>query len=192
MTPPRICLARRRLLAGGLAGLVGGAGLGAPARAAEPSLWSLGGLWDDDAHARVTLAHWNGRPALMTLTYGNCRKTCSTTLKLLQSAQVQADRRGLDLDVIVVSLDPTVDTPEAWHQFRTQRALTRPNWRFLSGSPAITRHLADVLGVRYWVYDDHVLHDFRIVAVRPDGHVVARMDWVDQPIAELLDALAAG
>ena len=181
---------RRWLGATAALGLLG-AGLPAPAFAAEPRLWAFDGLWDDDARQHVRLARWAGRPALLALAYGACRKTCSTTLRLLQQAQADADARGIGLDVIVVSLDPATDTPQAWRAFRAERGLLRPNWHFLAGPPAQTRRLADLLGVRYWVYDDHVLHDFRIVAVHPDGHIVARMQWVDEPVAALVDAIAA-
>jgi len=170
------------------------AGLGvaaARAGAATPRVWQLGGLWRDDQDRPVTFDAWRGRPALLTMAYGSCRRVCSTTLRLLQHAQAQADARGLDLEVVVVSLDPTVDTPAAWRQFRAERGLQRANWHFLGGSPALTRRVAALLELRYWVYDEHVLHDFRIAAVDPAGRIVARMDWVDDPVDALLDALAA-
>ena len=170
------------------------AGLGvaaAPARAAAPGIWQLGGTWRDDQDRRVTMAAWSGRPALLTMAYGSCRRVCSTTLRLLQRAQQAADARGLELEVVVVSLDPAVDTPAAWRQFREERSLQRGNWHFLGGSPALTRRVADFLELRYWVYDDHVLHDFRIAAIDPAGRVAARMDWVDDSPDALVDALSA-
>jgi protein SCO1/2 len=182
----------RRLVLGGLLSL----GLGAraaPSRlgTGERGLWELAGLWEDDQERRVTMAEWAGRPALLTMAYGSCRRICSTSLRLLQQAQQEADARGIDLSVIVVSLDPRVDTPAAWRQFRQERALQRPNWHFLEGSPALVQRVAALLEMKYWVYDDHVLHDLRIAAVDAAGRIVARMDWVDEPPRRLIDALAS-
>jgi cytochrome oxidase Cu insertion factor (SCO1/SenC/PrrC family) len=162
------------------------------AHAAEVDVWRLGGLWDDDDGQRLTMAAWSGRRALLTMAYGSCRKTCSATLRFLQQAQAQADARGLALEVIVVGLDPTIDTPTAWRQYRDDHALHRTNWHFLGGSPALTRRLAAVLSMRYWPYDDHILHDFRIAAVDPAGRIVARLDGVDEAPGTLVDALARG
>ena len=165
----------------------------APARpaVAGSAVWDLPGLWEDDQGQRVTLSDWAGRPALLTMAYGSCRKICSTSLRLLQQAQQEADARGLELSVIVVSLDPRVDTPASWRQFRAERGLQRPNWHFLAGAPAQIRRVAGLLEMKYWVYDDHVLHDLRIAAVDASGHIVARVDWVDEPPRRLVDALAS-
>ena len=172
-----------------LGGLVA---LGLPALAAplpEADIWTLRGEWDDDGGRRVTLAEWAGRPALLTLAYGSCRRICSTSLRLLQQAQQAADARRLELSVIVVSLDPRVDTPASWREYRAEHQLLRPNWHFLGGSQTQTRRLADLLEMKYWVYDDHVLHDLRIAAVDAAGRIVARLDWVDEPPQRLVDAL---
>lgn len=182
----------RRMILGSLASL----GLpvhGAPARpgAAAPPLWELPGLWEDDQGHHLTMAEWAGRPALLTMAYGSCRRICSTSLRLLQQAQQEADARGLDLSVIVVSLDPRADTPASWRRFRSERGLQRPNWHFLEGAPALIQRVAGLLEMKYWVYDDHVLHDLRIAAVDAAGHIVARMDWVDESPRRLVDALVA-
>ena len=178
----------RRVLMGGLASL-GLPARAAPARAAAPSLWALPGLWEDDQGRQVAMSEWAGRPALLTMAYGSCRRICSTSLRLLDQAQAQADARGLDLSVIVVSLDPRVDTPAAWRQFRAERGLQRANWHFLAGTPALIQRVAGLLQMKYWVYDDHVLHDLRIAAIDASGRIVARIDWVDEPPRRLVDAL---
>jgi protein SCO1/2 len=182
----------RRLVLGSLASL------GLPARAApqgpeasRPSVWSLEGSWDDDQGRRVAMAEWAGRPALLTMAYGSCRRICSTTLRMLEQAQKEADARGLAVSVIVVSLDPHVDTPAAWRQYRAEHGLARANWHFLAGAPRLVQRVASVLEMKYWVYDDHVLHDLRIAAVDASGRIVARLDWVDDPPLRLVDALSS-
>ena len=181
----------RRMLLGGLASL-GWPVLATPASqsASGARVWELPGAWEDDQGRRVAMADWRGQPALLTLAYGACHRVCSTSLRLLQQAQQDADARKVALSVIVVSLDPRVDTPAAWREFRSDHDLHRPNWHFLGGTAAQTQRVADLLEMKYWVYDDHVLHDLRIAAVDAAGHIVARIDWVDDPTRRLIDALA--
>jgi protein SCO1/2 len=174
--------------------LGGLAALGLPASAAPwpaVNMWQLRGEWVDEQERRVTFDEWAGRPALLTLAYGSCRRICSTSLRLLQQAQQAADARKLDLSVIVISLDPRVDTPASWRDYRAEHGLQRANWHFLAGAPELTRRVADRLEMKYWIYDDHVLHDMRIAAIDAAGHIVARLDWVDQPAQRLVDALAS-
>ena len=189
MTASRIT---RRMIVGALASL-GWSVHAAPQRAVAASacLWKLSGSWEEDRGSQVTMAAWAGRPALLTMAYGSCRRICSTSLRLLQEAQQEADARGLALNVIVVSLDPHVDTPAAWRQFRSEHRLARGNWHFLAGTPVLVQRIADLLEMKYWIYDDHVLHDLRIAAVDASGHIVARLDWVDEPPRRLVDALLA-
>jgi len=131
----------------------------------------------DDHGAVRSLADWRGRPVIIAMAYGACRRVCSTTLRTLEEVQARADRQGLQIDVVVVSIDPSEDRPQDWADYRKTRRLTRSNWSFLSGSPEATRVLAAHLGVRFWRYDEHVMHDFKILRLDPGGAIAATLDW---------------
>ena len=47
--------------------------------------------------------------------------------------------------------------------------LLRKNWYFLGGTLPDTERLARALGFEFWRDGDHVMHDFRIVALGRDG-----------------------
>jgi len=83
--------------------------------------------------------------------------------------QQALDARGLSAEFLVVSYDPANDDPLAWRRYRTRHGLFRGNWHFLSGTPADTERLARVLGFEFWRDGEHVMHDFRIVALDGDG-----------------------
>jgi len=161
---------RRVLIASALAGL------GSGARAAT-SAYALNLHFTDDHGMPRELAEWQGRAVILTMGYGACRSVCSSTLRTLEELQADADRRGVVIDVIVASIDPDEDTPQAWAQYRKARKLLRANWCFLTGSPGDTRRLARFLGLRYWRYDEHLMHDFRIVRLAADGSITATLDW---------------
>lgn len=159
-------------------------------------LWSLGALgqdifrqpgrWLDDQQQPFELSALRGQATVMTMAYGACRRICATSLRAMEQIQKLADDRRLNLNFVVVGLDPTVDRPSDWAQLRAERGLVRGNWRFLSGDEASTRRLARSLGIQYWRYGEHTLHDFRIVLLSPDGRPARQLDAVDQPVAALL------
>jgi cytochrome oxidase Cu insertion factor (SCO1/SenC/PrrC family) len=174
-------LCRRRLLIGAaLAGSVGGA------RAAAASAYQLGLKFIDDRGMPRALAEWQGRALIITMGYGACRSVCSSTLRTLEALQAEADSKGVAVEIVVASVAPGEDTPEAWARYRQARKLTRANWTFLSGSPGDTRRLARFLGLRFWVYDEHPMHDFRIVRLGADGSIAAVLDWDHRDTSSLL------
>ena len=97
-----------------------------------------------------------------------------------------ADSRGRALNFVVLGLDPSQDTPADWAAFRAEHKLKRPNWYFLTGDAAATRQMADRLGIQFWRYGEHTMHDFRIALVSPQGEIVRAMVAFDQPASMLL------
>lgn len=160
--------------------------LTAGAAAAPASVYPLGLEFVDDHGSTRALSEWRGRPVVIAMAYGACRSICSTTLRTLEAAQAQADRQGTAVEFVIVSIDPVEDTPQAWADYRKARHLERTNWTFLSGSKTATRLLARFLGVKFWSYDDHVMHDFKILRLDAQGAIGAALDWNHRQLDSLL------
>lgn len=140
-----------------------------------------------DEHGKpVRLSAWNGKPAILAMEYTECTFICSTTLRQLQDTQATADRMGVSYEFIVISLDPKNDTPEAWQRYRRNRKLPRANWHFLTPRPADMPAFARELGVRYWYYDNHLVHDLRLVRVDAEGNVVGTLERFDSDPRDFL------
>lgn len=180
----RICL-RRRLASLRCAGALAVWTFAQSATAAS-GLYGAGGPWLDDHAQPYRLESLEGSYSVMTMAYGACHRVCSTSLRVMQQIQSLADDRKLRLNFVVVGLDPVEDKPEDWAEFRANRKLARTNWQFLSGSAESTRQLARQLGIRYWRYGEHTVHDFRIVLLSPDGRVLRSMLTFDADPAALL------
>jgi cytochrome oxidase Cu insertion factor (SCO1/SenC/PrrC family) len=158
------------------------------ALAAAPAqdLYRTDGRWLDDGARPYRLESLHGSYTVLTMAYGACRRVCSTSLRVLQQVQVLADEHHLMLNFVVVGLDPDQDKPADWAELRRDRQLTRTNWRFLSGDEASTGRLAQRLGVHYWRYGEHTMHDFKIVLLSPEGQLVRSIDAFDQSPTLLL------
>ncbi len=152
----------------------------APASAAgDPGIYDSTVPLVDDRGWRTTLSAWRGQPAIVSMEYANCRFICSQTLARLKDIQAAADAAGRRFEFIVVSLDPKNDTPEAWRRYRKARGAERGNWTFLTASEADTPAMARLLGVKYWLFDGHIMHDFRVLRLDADGRVTGVMETYD-------------
>jgi cytochrome oxidase Cu insertion factor (SCO1/SenC/PrrC family) len=146
--------------------------------------------WNDDNGRVLKLGELKGSPIIVTMAYTACRKTCSTTLLSLQELQRIADRRGLNASFVIVSYDPEQDSPALWREYRKQRRIDRDNWHFLTGSSLETRRIARFLDLEYWSYDEHIMHDFRVVMFDADGRYLRDLRWRDR--GRLEEFLAPG
>jgi len=164
-----------------------------PATTASPAtplvagrLWALPGDFVDDAGQRLTLARLAGANTVVAMEYTACRFVCSVSWRKLSEIQAEADKRGLPLRFVLISIDPAHDTPALWREYRQARGLQRDNWRFLTGNRAATDAVAALLGVRWWLYDGQVMHDFRILRLDAQGRVRQAMMAYDLSAAQFL------
>jgi protein SCO1/2 len=159
------------------------AGTGALARA---SLFSIADAWLDENGRPATLVQWRGRPTVVAMEYSACRFVCSVYWRRLMQLQEEADRRGVELQFVILSIDPENDTPAQWRDYRRARELKRSNWHFLTGTRAMTTRAAGLLGVKWWYDEGHLMHDFKIVRLEPDGAIGMALTSYDDPVAKLL------
>jgi len=179
---------RRRLL--GLCSCLLWSGLAAAqagqSLASGSEFWRLPGNFVDEAGRPRQLSQLAGRPTVVAMEYTACRFVCSVYWRRLVEIQAEADRRGLTLEFLILSLDPTQDSPELWREYRKMRGLNRANWHFLTGDRAATDRVIRWLGVHWWLYEGAIMHDFRVTRLNAQGQRVALMDGFEQPAAAFL------
>jgi cytochrome oxidase Cu insertion factor (SCO1/SenC/PrrC family) len=168
---PRRRAARPALLA--LQALVVALPLACPASAAAAGLAELPRRWHDDRGQAFDLNTLQGRSVILTMAYATCHRVCPMTMRRLLEVQNDYDRRGAHAEFLVIGYDPDTDDAAAWHQYRKTRHLTRDNWHFLIGTRADVEQTARQLGFPFWKYDEHVIHDLRILYFNEHGSLVA-------------------
>jgi cytochrome oxidase Cu insertion factor (SCO1/SenC/PrrC family) len=153
-----------------------------PASCAPLSFYALPYSFTNDQARTVHLSEWLGKPLILTMEYSSCRFMCTTTFSKLKAIQAAADQQNINIDFMIISLDPKNDTPEAWKQYRISREVDRNNWHLLTGSEATTKEFAALTGIKYWYYDEHILHDFKIVRLNAKGKIEKEItDYSDEP-----------
>lgn len=141
-----------------------------PTTAAANTLAGLPAQWLDDQGQALDLRSLGDRRLVLTMAYASCHRICPMTIHKLQALQDELDKAGEQATFVVVGFDPGQDDPAAWHAYRRERGLTRANWLFLTAHDAgQVRRFARQLGFEFWRYDEHVMHDERVVVLAPGG-----------------------
>lgn len=142
--------------------------------------------WTDDQGHSVSLDNWQGKYTIITMAYGSCRKFCPLTLSRLMEIQQLFDKRKVEAEFIIISYDPINDTWKSWAEYRKVHHLERTNWHFLTGSQEDTKTISQMLGMDFWLYDDHIMHNFKIIRLSPDGNIEKTLNWDNKEQIESL------
>lgn len=144
--------------------------------------------WLDSDGRELRLSTLRSPLIAMTMAFTTCRRVCSTTTHVLSELQKRLDAMKIDADFVVVGIDPANDSPAEWRAYRSRRNLTRDNWHFLSGDVDSTRKVAHGLGLDFWIYDEHIVHDFRIELFDARWQPLGAVEWDD---ADRLESILA-
>lgn len=144
------------------------------------NVYNLSAQWVDEDGISGSLGRWKGHRLLLTMAYSQCREICVYTLQRVAELQQSAERNGQPIEVAVVSYDPRVDSPATWTIYRRHHHFTRGDWHFLTGDLQATQKFAKDLQFPFWLYDEHVVHDFQILLVGPDGRIERTLNWASR------------
>lgn len=167
---------------------------GALAEPESKNVLALPTQWTTERGTRTGLEAWKGRWYALTFVYTSCAGSCPLTTKKLKRLDAALEKAGKPLDLVVVSLDPTHDTPEQVKQYRARYGLgDATRWHVLVGSDAQVRTLTMLLEFKYTKNPESgvILHDNTVFLVAPDGSVRTSMSSLDQPMEAFLDAVPA-
>ena len=147
------------------------------ARDADPpaSLYHLDAALTDQAGKARGLDLYRGHPVLVTMFYASCKATCPLivdTLRVTERELAPAQRK--ELRVLMVSIDPARDTPQALQQLATERHIDTTRWTLARGDENTVRDIAALLNVQYRrLPSGEFSHSTVIALLSPEGEVLA-------------------
>lgn len=133
----------------------------------------------DESGADVTLDQLIDRPTILIFNYFRCPGICPVLLNnVVDVVNRIALEPGVDFRLIAVSFDP-VDTPQLAREKKAnylnqmRRQFPPQAWRFLTGTAANTRMVADSAGFNYQKRGDMYAHPGVLIVLTPKG-VISR------------------
>ncbi len=117
-----------------------------------------------------------GDVRLASLFYASCGYVCPLLIEQIRAIEAQLDdEQKQRLRVLLISLDPERDTPEALTTLAKARSLDLQRWTLARPEPGDLRKLSAVLGVQYRQLDDgEVNHSTVISLLDARGRILAQ------------------
>jgi len=134
-------------------------------------------LVDQDGRA-FAFADGRGRARIVSMFYTSCKYVCPLIIDTLLKTERELAPAGRErLDVLLVSLDPDNDTPDALKRIADKRRLDTSRWRLARTDAAHVRRLAAMLGIQYKQLENREFsHSSALVLLDADGRILARSD----------------
>lgn len=180
-----------------LLGLFTGCKAATAADLPDGSYYQLDVLLETQAAEQLRFAEMAGGPVLVAMFYGSCPHVCPMTISTIRAMEDRiTDGEREQLRVLMISIDPARDTPEALEELAARHKVDRSRWRFARTAAADVRAVAAVLGVKYRELPDGSFnHTSPILLLDEHGVELARTDKLGIPndgfVQELQAALAA-
>src|SRR5689334_4726157 len=95
-----------------------------------------------------------GKSVAINFVFTTCTAICPSLTATFHRVQQEARTRGLDVQLISVSVDPTVDTPERLQEY-AKKFKAEPGWTFVTGDKAEIDSILQALGVAISNKNDH-------------------------------------
>jgi cytochrome oxidase Cu insertion factor (SCO1/SenC/PrrC family) len=95
-----------------------------------------------------------GKTVAINFIFTTCTASCPPLTATFRKVQQNAAERGLRLQLISISVDPTVDTPERLHAF-AEKFNAGPGWTFVTGDKSEIDSLLQGLGAAVANKNDH-------------------------------------
>lgn len=114
------------------------------------SIYNLPSTWTTQEGNDIELKELQGQVLVMVMIYTSCKAACPRLVADMRHIEERVTAKNKDkVRYILVSIDPTVDTPERLKAFAQENKMEGQQWLFLRSTEANTREFAATLAVNY-------------------------------------------
>ena len=116
----------------------------------QESIYNLTSKWKTQDNKTIELKDLKGKVTVMVMIYTSCKAACPRLVADMRDIESKMPKDKLsDLNFVLVSIDPEVDTPERLKTFAKANFMDAPHWTFLQGTKSTVQEFANVLAVKY-------------------------------------------
>ena len=114
------------------------------------SIYNLPEKWTNQDGKDIELKELRGKVLVMVMIYTSCKSACPRLVADMRNIEELIPKEYKEkVNLVLVSIDPTVDTPERLKEFSIENKMTGNQWTFLRSNEENTREFAAVLAVNY-------------------------------------------
>lgn len=114
------------------------------------SIYNLPAKWTTQEGDDIEMKDLKGDVLVMVMIYTSCKSACPRLVADMRNIESRVPKNTKQkVKYIMVSIDPTVDTPETLKAFSIENQMVGNQWLFLRSTEENTREFAAVLAVNY-------------------------------------------
>ncbi len=116
----------------------------------EESIFNLTSTWKTQDDKIIEIKDFKGKVSVIVMIYTSCKAACPRLVADMRDIESKIPVGKLnDINFILVSIDPEVDTPARLKVFAKDNFMDAPHWTFLQGTTNTVQEFANVLAVKY-------------------------------------------
>jgi len=116
----------------------------------EMSIYNLPSKWTNQNGQDIEMKDMRGKVLVMVMIYTSCKAACPRLVADMRNIESRLpDDIKSNVKLLLVSIDPKVDTPERLKEFAIANKMDSKPWEFLRSTEENTREFAAVLAVNY-------------------------------------------
>lgn len=114
------------------------------------SIYNLPSKWTNEEGQSIEMKNLKGEVLVMVMIYTSCKSACPRLVADMRNIEKSLpDNIKGKVKLVLVSIDPEVDTPKRLKSFAIANHMDGEQWIFLRSTEANTREFAAVLAVNY-------------------------------------------
>lgn len=116
----------------------------------DESIFNLTSKWKTQDNKTIEIKDFKGKVTVMVMIYTSCKAACPRLVADMRDIESKMPKDKLsNLNFVLVSIDPEVDTPDRLKTFAKANFMDAPHWTFLQGTKTTVQEFANVLAVKY-------------------------------------------
>lgn len=159
--------------------------------AEDRSLYDVSLTWHSEHGDSFALNSLKGTPVVLTMAYASCRSACPVMMKRLKKLHQILDEEKLEASLVIVSLSPEMDTPEAMKLFKKENGLKGNRWHFIRGSKDTTRIFSNLIEYNYQQNPntEEIMHSNKVVLLDKKGVITLSVEGLSSDLAPLVTSI---
>ena len=114
------------------------------------SIYNLPSKWTNQNGENLEMKDLKGEVLVMVMIYTSCKSACPRLVADMRNIEKRLPENSKDnVKLVLVSIDPAVDTPKRLKAFAVENKMEGNQWLFLRSTEENTREFAAVLAVNY-------------------------------------------
>ncbi|SEG03512.1 SCO family protein [Flavobacterium urumqiense] len=114
------------------------------------SIYNLPSKWTNQNGENIEMKELKGKVLVMVMIYTSCKSACPRLLADMRNIEEHLPENiKNNVKLVLVSIDPVVDTPKRLKSFAIENKMDSEQWIFLRSTEEKTREFAAVLAVNY-------------------------------------------